>query len=172
MGTTRKPWTNTNHSLETKLYVWSPKKCHLIEYCRWLLHYHSLFRVQTWMYLCEVTKSLAVKCWAMVITVSADDVTAVYHILLFIFRQRSSYLFCISLNSFFYDSAEKVIIIIITIVRHELVTQTDETNEYWLLTDVCSQFASPKPCRRGHRLVCYYFIVRSFLLLNIHFVHI
>lgn len=59
------------------LNAWSPKSVRVPPLVTEL---QLLSRVQMQMYLCDVTKNLAVKCWVIEMTVATDDVTAVDHI--------------------------------------------------------------------------------------------
>lgn len=150
-----------------KSLTWDDVKClkskkrRLIENCRWLPNYNSCSGCKRNLYLCEVTKYLAVKRWVIKITVATDNVTAVDHI--YYLDSFRVIWFALFLISFFWQCG--LIIIIIIIVRHEFVTETDETTgvpnkresilllskwvlttEYWpmTVTDRVTQAVSPR----------------------------
>jgi len=110
------------------------------------------FRVQAQLYLCEVTKYLAVKRWEIKITVAADDVTAVDHIyyldgdrvirlVLFIIR-------------FFFLTMWKQLILLLPVTnslqkRTRLPKYPKNARQfcYWVLTDDCRRHRPRHPSR-------------------------
>jgi len=164
---------NTNHSLETKLNAWSPKSV------VW-----SIMVISYWITTLVTSANANVsvrsdeKSSHETLSNSNDGCRRQCHSgwSYLLFRLRLSYLFCIILNSFllrrcgncyYYHCPSRVghkrTRLSKYLMSNErastlLLSTGLQTTDRWL-----SQFASPKPCRRGHWVVCYYFIVRSFL---------